>query len=220
MTTTKEKWHISLMIAIISVMIYLFIDNKIDDTQYNKIISQQAVDLALLKDSTKVLRSDKGLLYSQINSVKIESNTLKEALVKSGFEIRDLRDKGIKWRDLADFYKAKLETSGSGSTVIIDTVYISGKDTIRAKKFDWFNKYLTLGGLIKKDSVGIKYNYKTELFYTHEVTSKTTKVTMWLGDPNAVITTGTQITIQNKKSWIRPWMWGVAGLIGGHFLLK
>jgi len=221
---TKQQilnWvYLGLAIIALSVMIVLSLQNR----SLKKSNSLQAVELMSFKDSTTILKTKNGQLYAQIENVTIEKNALKGSLDQMGIERSELRQMGIKWRDLAVLYKAKLAASGSGSTSGRDTIYLAGKDTIWGKKFnDWSNGNLTLTKLITDNKkLSFNYNYQSDLKYTLEKDGKDSKITMWLSDPNAKIITGSQITInQDPIKWYQKWwLWGSAGLVGGYLIAK
>jgi hypothetical protein len=208
--------------VIVILIAWVSMSTKINRLQKEN--SLQAVELMSFKDSATVLRTKTGQLYSQIENVTIEKNALRGSLDAIGIERSELRKMGIKWRDLAALYKAKLEASDSGSTIAHDTVYIAGKDTIWGKKFnDWSNKYLTLTKLYSDNKkLFFTYNYQTDINYSQEKDGKDVKITLWLSDPKATVVTGSQITInQDPIKWYQKWwLWGSAGLITGYLITK
>lgn len=213
-----------ILASIVGFFLILFLFNSCKIKSLKKSNNLQAVELMSFKDSANILRTKSGELYSQIQNVTIEKNALKGSLDKMGIERDELKKMGIKWRDLAVLYKAKLESSDTGSVAGHDTIYLAGKDTIWGKKFDdWTNTNLSLFKLhTDNKKLFFEYKYQTDLKYTLEKDGKNSKVTMWLSDPHATITTGSQITInQDPIKWYQKWwLWGSAGLVGGYFLFK
>lgn len=204
---------------IVGFFLILFLFNSCKIKSLKKSNNIQAVELMSFKDSANILRTKNGKLYSQIQNVTIEKNALKGSIEKMGYTKDSLRDLGIKWRDIALLYKAKLESSGSGSTNSHDTIYLAGKDTIWGKKFDdWTDGYLSLTKLRSDNKkLFFDHKYQTDINYSMSKDNKT--ITLWLSDPYAVVTAGSQITVINKKKWYeKPWIWGVAGTIGGYYL--
>jgi len=209
---------------IVGFFLILFLFNSCKIKSLKKSNNIQAVELMSFKDSANILRTKNGKLYSQIQNVTIEKNALKGSLDKMGIERNELKKMEIKWRDLAVLYKAKLESSDTGSVIGHDTLYLAGKDTIWGKKFDdWTNINLSLSKLhTDNKKLFFEYKYQTEINYSMEKSGKNTKITLWLSDKHAQITTGSQITINRDiikwhQKW---WLWGSVGLVGGYFLFK
>jgi len=188
----------------------------------DKTIDLQSVELLIANDSAKVYKTKSGQVYSQLNSVVIESNVLKKSLELTGLTIKELRQKDIKWRNITATLQAELEASGHGNTILHDTVYIDSTGVkMPAKDFQWTNTYLTLAGLIKEKKVDLNYSYKVKLNSITETKGKETKITIYTDDPNAKITSGYQINVINNTAWYQKWyVWGVAGLVGGYFITK
>src|SRR5665647_3473243 len=91
---------------IIIIVQYFKINSK------DKTIDLQSVELLIANDSAKVYKTKNGQVYSQLNSVVIESNVLKKSLEISGLTIKELRQKDIKWRNITATLQAELEASG------------------------------------------------------------------------------------------------------------
>lgn len=213
-----------ILASIVGFFLILFLFNSCKIKSLKKSNNLQAVELMSFKDSAIILKTKTGQLYSQIQNVTIEKNALKGSLDKMGIERDELRKMGIKWRDLAVLYKAKLESSDTGSVAGRDTVYLAGKDTIWGKKFDdWTNSNLSLFKLrTDNKKLFFEYKYQTEINYSMEKNGKDTKITLWLSDKHAQVTTGSQITINRDviKWYQKWWLWGGTGLVGGYFLFK
>ena len=221
--TNREKFFLYGLGSIIVILLVVWGISSIKLNKLKKERDIQAVELMTFKDSVTMLKTKHGELYAEIANVNIEKNTLKSSLDKLGLERDKLKAMGIKWRDLSAYFKAKFESSGSGVTLVHDTVYVDGKDTIHGKKFDdWTDGYLFLTKMVS-DNKKLTFDHKYEGVINHAETKigKETKVTIWLSDPKATILTGSQITIINKKKWYeKPWIWGVAGTVGGYYLSK
>ena len=92
---------------------------------------------------------------------------------------------------------------------------------MKYRKFDWNNGFLSMNGIVKEKTIEMNYLYKTNLTFVTDKNRKGTTVTAYLTDPNASITTGSSIVIQNKTPWyLKPYWWALGGLVGGFFLAK
>jgi len=179
------------------------------------------VELATLNDSVSVHKSKTGKLTFKIASVEIEKRNLKESLETLELTAKELRNQGIKYRDIISVQKAKIEAMGTGSTIIHDTMIITNTDTIKIEKFDWSNNFLSLNGSIKDKNLDFKYKYKTGIDIVTEQKPKGTIVNFSLADPNATVTTATSITVTRKKSILEKWFITVpVGILGGFLLAK
>lgn len=216
-------WVKILIFAFIILLGWLFIQHLTINSLQKK-NQLQAVELMLNKDSVQAYKTRAGEAYFKINAVQVESNALKGSLIEAGFTIKDLRQKDIKWQDLVGVLTAKIESFGSGSTAGHDTtIYITNSTPFIGKKYnDWNNGNLFLYGLYTdKDSLHHKYKYQTGISLFPEKQGKNTKVTATLTDTHATITTGYSIIVDNKTKWfMKPWLWGLAGVAGGFFLFK
>ena len=162
------------------------------------------VELAAFNDSVRIYKSKTGELTAKINSVVVESDNRKQALDKAGFEIKELRSRDVEWRDIVFALKAEIQTQGSGTTVLRDTLLISNTDTIRQANFNWNNRFLFLSGFIKGKDMQFDYIYKTSIDLVSEKKGKVYVVSAYLDDKNATIATANSITIVPKKKW---WGW-------------
>jgi len=202
---------------IIIIVQYFKINSK------DKTIDLQSVALLIANDSARVYKTKTGQVYSQLNSVVIESNVLKKSLELTGLTIKELRQKDIKWRNITATLQAELEASGRIDSIpLSDTVYIHDGISEAAKHFAWTDDYLTLSGYVKMYTINdLKHDYKVKLNSITETKGKETKITIYTDDPNAKITSGYQIDVINKTSWYKKWyVWGAAGLVGGYFITK
>ena len=179
------------------------------------------VQLSALNDSVAQYKSKNGDLTAKINSVVVESDNRKKALDAAGFEIKELKEKDIKWRDVVFALKAQIQAQGGGQAVLRDTLIISKTDTIKKANFDWNNRFLFLSGNITGKDMQFKYTYKTSIDLLSEKKGKSYVVSAYLSDPQATITTANSITIVPKKKW---WGWDVlkvgAGFGLGVFIAK
>lgn len=179
------------------------------------------VELAAFNDSVRIYKSKTGELTAKVVSVTVEADNRKKALEAAGLEIKELRDRDIKWRDVVFALKAQIQAQGGGQTVLRDTLIISKTDTIKKANFDWNNRFLFLSGNITGKDMQFKYTYKTSIDLLSEKKGKSYVVSAYLSDPQATITTANSITIVPKKKW---WGWDVlkvgAGFGLGVFIAK
>lgn len=160
------------------------------------------VELSALNDSVVQYKSKTGELTAKIASVAVESDNRKKALDAAGFEIKELRARDVKLRDVVFALKAQIQAQGSGTTVLRDTLIVSKTDTIRQANFNWNNKYLFLSGNIREKQLQFDYTYKTAIDLVSEKKGKSYVVSAYLSDPQATITTANSITIVPEKRWI------------------
>jgi len=170
------------------------------------------VELAAFNDSVKVYKSKTGELTAKVASVIVEADNRKKALDAAGFEIKDLKERDVKWRDVVFALKAQIQAQGSGTTVLRDTLIVSKTDTIRQANFNWNNRYLFLSGNIQEKQLKFDYTYKTAIDLVSEKKGKSYIVSAYLSDPQATVTTANSITIVPKKKW---WGWDVLKIASG-----
>lgn len=181
----------------------------------------QKVELSTLQDSVVAYTSKTGKLTYKLTSVEVDRDRLKKSLDMAGFDIKELKERDVKWRNITSALKAELATAGSGSTTLHDTAFINNTDTIRAASFNWNNRYLFLSGSIIEKKLDFTYKYKTGIDIINTRKGKNNRVSVFLSDPNAIVTTGNSITIRQKVRWYeKPWLWGAAGLVGGYLIAK
>lgn len=210
-------------IFLFSVLIIAYFFNLHSLYELKKSLQLQSVELMQYKDSANILTTKHGELYSEFMVATVDRDNLKNALEIEGIELKELKERGIYWKNLTSLYKAKLETSTSGTTQGHDTIYVVGKDTIWGQKFnDWTDKYLTLTNIrTEQKKLFFTSTYQTDIKYAETKNKKGSIVTIWLTDPKATITTGSQINIEVSKKWYdKPWIWGVAGIASGYYLSK
>jgi len=221
--TTLQKWigylKYAIMAGLVITIIVLYYHGKSLDKK-NQI---QAVELMAAKDSAVAYKTKAGEAYFQMKAVEIEQNATKKSLEAAGFNLKDLKQKNIGLNNLVGVLTAKIESYGAGSTAGHDTILVTKTDTVYGKKYnDWNNGNLLLYDLYAdKDSLHHKYKYQTGITLFPEKDGKNTKVTATLTDTHAVITTGYSIIITPTSKWyMKPWLWGLAGLAGGIFIAK
>jgi len=146
---------IGIAIIILIISVQFFSIRKLKDK-----IQLANVELATLNDSVSVHKSKTGQLTFKIASVEIEKRNLKESLETLELTTKELRNQGIKYRDIISVQKAQIDAGGMGSTIIRDTMIITNTDTIRIAKFDWSNNFLSLNGSIENKNLDFNYQYR------------------------------------------------------------
>ena len=217
----KKYGIISLILVLVTACVVLYI--KVGNLEYDRQLKE--VELSTFKDSVNYLTTKNGELIAKFNSVEIEKRLLKESLDLAGFDIKKLKDENIRWRNISNALKLKLESAGSVQSNVTDTFYIDKvtRDTIRYSTFDsWSNDYLSIyNGQIKNKNISFDYTYQTGIDLILEKTKKQSIVTATLTDPNARVVTANSITIDNKKKWYqRWWFWTSVGATGGYLIAK
>lgn len=215
-TIQKIAIVIGIAIIILIIMVQFFSIRKLKDR-----VQLANVELATLNDSVSVHKSKSGQLTFKIASVEIDKRNLKESLETLELTTKELRNQGIRYRNIISAQKAQIEAGGQGSTTIRDTMIITNTDTIKTAKFDWSNDFLSLNGSIENKNLDFNYKYKTGINIVTEQRPKGTIVNFSLADPNATILTGTSITVTRKKSILEKWYITLpVGVLGGFLLAK
>lgn len=213
-----KKLVIGLVILTVLVLLYRQ-HRKIQN--YKDTAQLQAVELSTLKDSVKTIRQKNGALSYAVQSVEVEKRNLRQSLEMAGVEIKDLRQKEIRWRKLNSVLQAELESKGSGQAEIIKTETITETDTIVKGNFEWNNDYLFLDGDITESNISFDYRYNTPIQIFTSEKKKETIITVSLADPNASIISANSITISKKRKWYqKTWVWGAAGFVTGIMVAK
>jgi hypothetical protein len=182
----------------------------------------QAVELMSANDSVTTYRTKAGKLYFDFNAIEVEKNALKNSLVSTGFTIKELRAMNIKWREIVSSLKAELTMAGHDTIMLHDTTVVTvGGNTFLGKSYKWTNNFLSLSGLISEKTMDVDYSYKVGMSFITEQQGKKIKITASLLDPHAGITTGSEIIIAHKTRWYeKPWLWGLAGIGAGIYIMK
>lgn len=179
----------------------------------------QAFELSTLKDSVMVHRNKNHELTYKLTTVEIERSNLKKSLAAAGYDIKQLKEREIKWKKIASTLKVQLEATGRGQATLRDTIEINNTDTIHVAAFSWNNNYLFLSGNLQNKQMNFDYKYKVGIDFITARHRRATTISIITTDPNAAITTGHSITVEQKtKLWEKPWLWGIAGIIGGYMI--
>ena len=221
----KTKNYVWIVVVVLIALAVLFFVQKRKITRLTEQTQIQAVELSQLQDSVLTYATKNGQLISKVKSVEIDKRNLKESLEVSGVQIKELKDKDIRWRKLVGVLQAELEVAGQGTATVTDTFKIieHTTDTVYYQTIKpWTNNYLSLFEMtIENNNFDFSYNYKTPIeIYTEQLRKKTI-VTFSLPDPEARITTATSITIEQKKKFFeRPIVVGTAAFLTGFFIAK
>lgn len=184
------------------------------------------VELSTLKDSVEMIEMKNGELVAKIESVEIEKDNLRESLEIAGFDIKELRAQGVKWRKVTNALKLELQAAGSVQTSVTDTFRMSIEvpgDTVWYSTFNnWSNDYMSIyNGEIFDKNLKFDYDYKVGIKIIQAPKRKSTLITVKLTDINARITSANSITVKHKTKWYQKWwLWGSAGLVGGVIIAK
>ena len=209
---------------IIAIVLFFSIFILIQNHKINKLndLSQiQVVELATLNDSVKVVKSKNGELTYKVSATEIEKGNLQQSLEIMGYNLKDLKNREIKLKDINHALELKLTSQGTGSTTIHDTIFADNGDTITGGTYNWNNKYLFLTGTIKTKDMSIKYKYETDTKLIDTKQGKSTIVSVYTSDTCAVISNIKPLIIAHKTYiWEKPWITIPIGILIGGFLIK
>lgn len=212
----KKNW---LSVVIICGLLFLLLLGKCNNTKLSKENELKTIELSTLNDSVKTVVSKNGDLTFKLNSITVESARTRKSLEAAGFAIKDLKARDIEWGKVTDALKVEIQASGGGQITLHDTLRVTTKDTIKVQDFAWNNRFLFLNGSINKKQMDFEYKYKTGIDILNTPKGKSNIISVYLADPNAVVTSANSITITRKTKWFeKPWVWGVAGLASGYYL--
>jgi len=208
------------ILIVVVVVLVIVMREKIQNLRSD--IQLKNVELSTLKDSVTSYKTKSGELYAKISVVEVEKRNLKESLKLMDFNIKDLKEKDVKWRKITNALKLELQSSGSGETLVRDTFYVTKDslvtDTVWYTRVDnWTNNYLSLSNAkIQDKRFTFDYNYNTGINLIVEGSRRKPVVTATLTDPYANITHGSSISVPHKTKWYeKPLLWGAAGLLTG-----
>jgi hypothetical protein len=184
------------------------------------------VKLSMLQDSVSVLKDKNQNLTFKIQSVEVSESNARKALEASGFEIKDLRAREIKWRDLSYTLQAKIVALGKGTIILRDSITPGRVDLIPVKTGSWNDDYLSLTPILIADSLTFTYRYETGI---RLLADKHNTVSAYLVNPRnpkepnpyATITTANSITFTPTRHWYtNKWLYLGAGIVGGIWIAK
>jgi len=213
----KIIWIIILLSLLVGYIFFqkLKIDKLREQTQL------QSIELSTLQDSVLVHRTKIGQLTSKIDVIEVDKNNLKKSLEVMGFNLKELKEREIKWKKVEIALRSELKAQGTGSTTVIDTMIVEKTDTVFYSMFNYNDEHITFNGNIIDKKLDFNYQYRVGIDFLLEPKRKSTIVNVILDDPNASITTATSIKVTNKKTFFeRPIVWGAAGFIGGFLIAK
>lgn len=219
------RWsYLILVLSLIGAIFYF----KREARNFKDMAQVKAVELSTIKDSVRVLQQKNGDLSFKFNAVEVEKRNLREALEISGYEIKDLKEKEIKYRKLIAVLELEIQGYGEGQSDVKDTIEIikteTKTDTIYVQLIrDWSDSRLNLFDMrIQNGKFNFGYTYNIEdmdLFVEDRKDSYV--VTATFNQPGLNVISGNSIVIQNKKGFFeKPVIWGVAGFLGGYLITK
>ena len=127
------------------------------------------LDTALqLKDSISFKRLSDGSLTAENISKEIPLDQFKEQVLKGKDTINQLKERVGKLDRITHNLKLEVELKGKGSTPIHDTVLVyvqdsTHTDSIPTKAINYHDKWLTLDGVFRHDSLNFQYCMKANL---------------------------------------------------------
>lgn len=208
------------LIAITSIAVYQFfyVPKIKKDLQLAKIENSQLVN------NVAVLTSKNDTLGYQLHVIEIDRSNIKQSLIAMGQKVEELSAQGVKYKDIISSLHAQIQTSGTASIILHDTILVGKIDTTLCKKFDlWSNSHLTLSnGLLCNNHLDIgDYTYRLNFDATTSKAKRGTLLTMSFDDKKAVLVNGSSFIVPYKRSWYEKW-WvsGTIGLIAGIYLEK
>jgi len=229
--TTKEKVKTYGVVIIVVVLLSLSGLMTLKINSLKKSNELKAIELSTLNDSVKIVVGKHGEVTGKLKAVEIEAASTRKALETAGFEIKDLKDRNISWRKTVAALKVDLKAANEGKIILRDTTYVPvpGEPPVNGLTGEWNDGYLFLKPLIVHKELDFKYTYQTGINFLLTKEKKTIVVNLWLTDPKdpeiqnpyGQITKGNAIFIPEESHWyLKPWIWGLAGLTGGYFLSK
>jgi hypothetical protein len=211
---------ILLLLSLIGILFYY----KFQTRKFQEISQVQAVKLSTLQDSVKVIKQKNGELSYKIEAVEVDKRNLRQALEIAGFEIKDLKEKEIKYKNLIAVLELTIQGFGKGQSEVRDTIYITEKDTVYVQLIrDWSDSRLNLFDMrIIDNQFTFGYTYTIhDLGMFVEEKKDSWIVTAAPKQPGVKIVSGNSIVIVDKKGFFeRPIVWAIAGFTGGILITR
>jgi len=213
----KQYWWIVLVLGLAGYVTYLNFKIK----GLNKDRQIQAIELSVLRDSVSIYVDKTGELTYKLNAIEIDNSNLKESLEVAGYNISQLKEKDINWRNIVAALRLQLQVAGTGEIHVTDTLIITKTDTLSYSKFDWSDDYLSFNGSILNNNMKFNYKYQTGLTFLTEEKRNSTIVSVVMTDPSASIISANSIIIKPEKTiWDKWYIWGTAGILTGVLISK
>jgi len=226
MKTKLKKYGVWGIVLILIVLL------SVSQWKGNKIRSEKElaeIQLSTYKDSVTIYKAINGSLTYSIQSIEVERDNAKKALEIAGFEIKDLKSRNIKWRNIIFGLQAQITAFGSGVIVLHDSIPVPGQTLLQPiKTGKWSDDYLTLTPALKGEELLFDYHYQTGLKLAQSKVGKNYQVNAFLvnpknpdlPNPKAEFTTMNSITIiPDPPAWWNHWyMYLGAGFIGGMLI--
>ena len=211
------KYWKNVLIGILIVVAFLSIKQcSNNSSSYQRIKTAQKV----WEDSVTYYKDKNGQLVSQKQSAVLTTRELEEVIEDLRIDKGELIDKVGKLNRLNLYYKGQLESSGSGTITLTDTVIRVDTVYFDTKSFTWNNNYLKLKGLYypKGDTIDFDYTYSTELeLISYRKKKDVYVVDVRIMDDEAIITGQNSIVIDaGEKKWYQTdiFKFGMGILVG------
>lgn len=187
-------------------------------------------NLRIADDSVRYYKDRSGELVAQRETMLIRTSELEAQAEALGLDKGRLEKQVGKLSNLVAYYKGELESRGSDTVVMHDTLIVDNSgNSLGAKTLNWSNGNLSLTQTYfpHNDSLQLAYSYKTgfELttYYKRDflfVGRRRLYADFRLTDPNAKLLQATSVLIEEpeKKFYEKWWFWGGVGLLGGLLL--
>jgi hypothetical protein len=129
--------------------------------EYRKVqaetIREQSQAITISQQETQYYKTKEGQTIAQVNTLTASVKTMELVL---GNSVKSLEEKFGPLKHLQNYVSAGIKSAGRIYTNIQDTTI---NDTIRAKKFDFSDNYLSLNCVMVNDSVNCPYTYVDSL---------------------------------------------------------
>lgn len=191
-------------------------------------------NLEISRDSVKYERNKYGQTVASKRVLAITLKELKDQGEILGLDNKKLKEQVGNLNNLVNRLEGDLVASGSGNTVIRDTVVIVKNEVGQiiqvdsAKVFNWTNNYLTLGGTLIKKDLSLYYLYQTSFDLTTYnkkagfLKKKQLVADITFEDPGAraMNIIALQIEQPRKPFYTKWWFHMSVGATGMYFIMK
>ena len=91
------KKYILPFLSIVITIVFIVQHRQME--KFKSLSQMQAVELSTLNDSVRVIQGKNGELSYQVQSSVVDKKNLKEALEIAGYDIKELKEREIRYRD-------------------------------------------------------------------------------------------------------------------------
>lgn len=213
---------------------FLFLNSRCSVSKYKTSLGRLSTAMEIKDDSVRYLEGKNGELISERSSQQFTIDELKSHGESLGVEMDALEDQVGNLKNIISHLSGELEAANSGSTTLGDGIVIVHNDegqpvdSVKVKKLDWTDNYLTLNGTYFPHNSKFDFTYKYKVKFTSTVfykkdgmfKDKYPVVQLKFDDPNAKLNEADNLIIipPEKKFYQRPIFWGGVGLLGGLLL--